>query len=204
MPKKNLDKIDVEDFKGYKKVYSGHIHLYQRSKNFTFVGSIFEMDRNDMGNQKGVFILDVIEGDEKFIPNMISPKFKKVYLMNESDIDLLDGISTNDYIDLYISNSLLISNRKLRRKLELILETGNFASVEYIDDINITQDDEEVSQSIVNENIEGNIPKIQLDYKDLIRDYILSQNYDKEKIKMGILQEYNDIIKIYDDGYKKV
>ena len=27
---------------------------------------------------------------------------------------------------------------------------------------------------------------------------------DKEKIKMGILQEYNDIIKIYDDGYKKV
>lgn len=201
---KNLDKIDVEDFKGYKKVYSGHIHLYQRSKNFTFVGSIFEMDRNDMGNQKGVFILDVIEGDEKFIPNMISPKFKKVYLMNESDIDLLDGISTNDYIDLYISNSLLISNRKLRRKLELILETGNFASVEYIDDINITQDDEEVSQSIVNENIEGNIPKIQLDYKDLIRDYILSQNYDKEKIKMGILQEYNDIIKIYDDGYKKV
>jgi DNA repair exonuclease SbcCD nuclease subunit len=203
---KNTDKIDVEEFKKYKKVYSGHIHIHQVNKNFTFVGSIHEMDRNDRENQKGIFILDVIEGTETFIPNLISPKFKKVYVMNEGDIDSLDKVSTKDYIDLYISNSLLVSNRKLRRKLEILLETGNFASVEYVDDINTTdaETDEDIKQSIINENLDGeDVPKIQLEYKEVIREYILAQSYENEKIKNGIVQEYNEIIKIYDEGYKK-
>ena len=202
---KNTDKIDIEEFKGYKKVYSGHIHILDRHKNFTFVGNNFEMDRNDRENQKGVFILDVIEGTETFIPNLISPKFKRVYVMNEGDIDSLDKVSTKDYIDLYISNSLLVSNRKLRRKLEILLETGNFASVEYVDDINNTdaETDEDIKQSIINENLDGeSVPKIQLEYKEIIKEYILAQSYENEKIKNGIVQEYNEIIKIYDEGYK--
>lgn len=201
---KNTDKIDIEEFKGYKRVYSGHIHILDRHKNFTFVGNNFEMDRNDRENQKGVFILDVIEGTETFIPNLISPKFKRVYVMNEGDIDSLDKVSTKDYIDLYISNSLLVSNRKLRRKLEILLETGNFASVEYVDDINTTdaETDEDIKQSIINENLDEGIPTIQLEYKEVIREYILSQSYENEKIKNGIVQEYNEIIKIYDEGYQ--
>lgn len=202
---KNTDKIDVEEFKKYKNVFSGHIHIQQVNKNFTFVGSIHEMDRNDRENQKGVFILDVIEGTETFIPNLISPKFKRVYVMNEGDIDSLDKVSTKDYIDLYISNSLLVSNRKLRRKLEILLETGNFASVEYVDDINTTdaETDEDIKQSIINENLDEGIPTIQLEYKEVIREYILAQSYENEKIKNGIVQEYNEIIKIYDEGYQK-
>jgi hypothetical protein len=43
--------------------------------------------------------------------------------------------NSKDYIDISISNSLLISNRKLRRKLEVILEKSGFSSVDYIDDI---------------------------------------------------------------------
>lgn len=203
---KNLDKINVEDFIGFKRVYSGHIHIQQVSKNFTFVGSIFEMDRNDMGNQKGVYIIDTNDDSEVFIPNNISPKFKKVYVMKERDIELLDGISTKNYIDLFISNSLLIGNRKLRRKLEIILESGNFASVEYVDDINKEEeyDNDVIKQEIINENIDGTeIPQIKLEYKDVIREYISSQSYETEKIKSGILQEYNEIVRIYDEGYSK-
>lgn len=193
---KNLDKIDISDFKGYKNVYSGHIHLSQKNKNFTFVGSTYEMDRNDINNPKGVYLL---EDEEVFIENKISPKFKKVYLLNEIDIESLDTISTNDYIDLYISNSLLINNRKLRRKLEMLLEGGNFASVEYIDDINITEDK---SVEKLNESLEEkDIPKIQLDYKEFISEYIKSQSYESDKVKDGIISEYNNIIKIYDEGY---
>ncbi|NCU93675.1 MAG: hypothetical protein EBV54_06025, partial [Burkholderiaceae bacterium] len=39
---KNPDKIDVEEFSGFKNVYSGHIHILQVNKNFTFVGNNFE------------------------------------------------------------------------------------------------------------------------------------------------------------------
>ena len=198
---KNLDKIDVEDFGGYTNVKTGHIHIQQQIGHITFVGSIFEMDRNDMGNQKGIYIIDTEDDTERFIPNNVSPKFKKVHVITEDDIDNLDKVSTKDYIDLFISNSLLISNRKLRRKLEVILETGKFASVDYIDDINTTdeEEDEDVKQQIINESDE---PKIQLEYKEIIREYILSQSYENEKIKSGIVSEYNEIVKIYDDEYK--
>ena len=189
---KNNDKIGIEQFSKFKKVFSGHIHISQRISQFTFVGSNFEMDRNDMDNQKGIFVLDVESGDDTFIPNNISPKFKKVNVLVESDIDNLDNISTKDFIDLYISNSLIISSRKIRRKIEIILEKGNFASVEYIDDIKDNDDEEIMVESVDPESEDSKRDPIKLDYKDYIYDYINSQNYSSDKIKKGILNEYEE------------
>jgi DNA repair exonuclease SbcCD nuclease subunit len=201
---KNPDKIDVEEFSGYKNVYSGHIHILQVNKNFTFVGNNFEMDRNDINNQKGIFILDTFIDEEKFVPNNISPKYKKIYIRTQEDIESLELVSTKDYIDLFISNSLLINNRKLRRKLEMMLESGNFASVDYIDDLVLEKNDE--TKSVIDEITEeelnnGIVPSIQLEYTDLIRQYINGQKYESEKIKNGVLQEFNEIARIYDEGY---
>jgi DNA repair exonuclease SbcCD nuclease subunit len=202
---KNNDKIDVEEFSGYKNVYSGHIHILQVSKNFTFVGNNFEMDRNDTNNQKGIFILDTLTDEENFIPNNVSPRYKKIYIRTQEDIETLENVSTKDYIDLFISNSLLINNRKLRRKLELMLESGNFASVDYIDDLVLEKNDEEV-KSIIDDITDdelnnGVVPSIQLEYTDLIRQYINNQKYESEKIKNGVLQEFNEIARVYDEGY---
>ena len=200
---KNNDKIDVEEFSGYKNVYSGHIHILQVTKNFTFVGNNFEMDRNDINNQKGIFILDVIGESERFVKNEISPRYKKIYIRTQEDIDILESISTKDYIDLFISNSLLINNRKLRRKLEMVLETGNFASVDYIDDIvNEEKSTKTVLDELTEEELKaGVIPSIELDYTDLIREYINNQKYESEKIKMGVISEFNEVARIYDEGF---
>ena len=200
---KNNDKIDVEEFSGYKNVYSGHIHILQVSKNFTFVGNNFEMDRNDINNQKGIFILDTLLDEERFIPNNVSPKYKKIYIRTQEDIESLELVSTKDYIDLFISNSLLINNRKLRRKLETMLESGNFASVDYIDDLVLESGEvksviDEITEDELNNGI---VPSIQLEYTDLIRQYINTQKYESEKIKNGVLQEFNEIARIYDEGY---
>lgn len=199
---KNLDKIDVDEFKGFKGVYSGHIHLVQRSKNFVFIGSNFQMDRNDYGDQKGLFTIDVETGEEEFIENNISPVFKKVRIVEEDDIETLEDLKdTKDYVDISISNNLLVSNRKLRRKLEILLEKGNFASIDYIDDItNELEDGEEesVDESIDESSIDISI---QLDYEDYVKEYILKQKYENESFKSGILSEYDEIIKIYKDNY---
>ena len=204
---KNLDKIDVESFSGYKNVYSGHIHIVQRNKNFTFVGNNFEMDRNDLGNQKGIFILDVVEETERFVPNEVSPRYRKVYVKTEEDILSLEEISTKDYwVDLFISNSLLINNRKLRRKLESMLENGNFASVDYIDDISITRQEntkDVLNEELTSEDLEnGVIPTIQLEYTEVIRNHISVQSYGSEKIRNGVMSEFNEIVRIYDESYK--
>jgi calcineurin-like phosphoesterase family protein len=201
---RNNDKIDVDDFKSFKRVYSGHIHIRQINTNFEFIGSNFQMDRNDYNDQKGITILDTNTGESEFIPNLVSPVFKKIRLVNEDDIEELELLSeSKDYIDIAISNNLLINNRKLRRKLEVVLEKGGFASVEYIDDI--TKELEEGEEiDILNESTdENNLDiSIQLDYEDYIKEYILKQKYDNDKFKNGIVNEYDEIIKIYQDNFK--
>jgi calcineurin-like phosphoesterase family protein len=199
---RNSDKIDVDDFKCFRRVFSAHIHIRQVSKNFEFIGSNFQMDRNDFGDQKGITVLDTNTGETEFIPNNISPVFKKVRIANEEDIELLETLKTSkDYIDIAISNNLLISNRKLRRKLEIILEKSNFASVEYIDDITKELvDDEELNESIeINE--ETLDISISLDYEDYVKEYILKQKYDSDKFKSGVISEYDEVIKIYKENY---
>lgn len=199
---KNNDKIDINDFRSFKKVRSGHIHLAQSNKQFTFVGSIFQMDRNDMGDQKGIFVIDTLDDSEEFYPNNISPRFKKLEILTEEDVDKLDTLNTKDYIDLYISNTLLIGNRKLRRKLEIILEKGSFASVEYIDDIkDENKESENNVADILDENGELKI-SVNLEFEEYIREYIKAQNWDSDKIKLGILSEYEEIVQTYRQNYK--
>jgi len=196
---RNKNKIDVEDFGGYSHVYSGHIHLVQRNKNFTFVGSIHEMDRNDIDNQKGLFLLDTEKDTELFVPNTISPKFRKIYVTKEEDIDGIEN-SSNDWIDLFISNSLLINNRKLRRKLESILRDGGFENVEYIDDIvNESQLVNEEKEIIENK---ANVISINLDFEEYIKDYIKVESWESDKIKDGVLGEFEEIINIYKSSNK--
>ena len=198
---RNPDKIDVEEFSGYKNVFSGHIHIRQENKNFTFIGSLYQMDRNDYGDKKGITILDLVTGDIEFVHNDYSPIFKKVRVMNEDDVEMLDEIKeSKDYIDIAISNSLLMDNRKLRRKLEMILEKSNFASVEYIDDVSlVTEGNEE--EEVIELDEETLDISIQLDYEDYVKEYILKQKYENNKFKDGILNEYDEIIKIYKENY---
>ena len=199
---RNVDKIDIEDFKDFRKVYSGHYHIVQRDQNFTFVGSIFQMDRNDYKDQKGIFIIDVENEEEEFVENKVSPVFRKYNVISETDVDGLDALrNSKDYIDLSISNNLLISNRKLRRKLEVLLENSGFSSVDYIDDI-VTKVDESVDSTPDEEFDEEKLDiSIQLDYADYIKEYINKQKYDNDTFREGVVTEYDEVIRIYNENY---
>lgn len=198
---KNPDKIDVNEFSAFKKVYSGHLHIRSSMKNVEFVGSIFQMDRNDIGDQKGITVLDTNTDKSIFIPNKISPIFMKFTIKNEEDVNNLEQYkNSKNYIDLIISNNLLISNRKLRRRLEGILENGNFATIEYLDDITEDLvDGEEIKEELILES-EVDITS-SLDFNEYIKDYILKQKYDNEIFKNGVLQEFDEITKIYTENY---
>lgn len=198
---KNKNKIDIDDFGSYGHCYSGHIHISQKSKNFTFIGSPYQMDRNDRGNRKGVFILNVETGVEEFIENKLSPEFIGLNILSEEDIPKLENIDTSkNYIDLSISNSLLINNRKVRRNIEIILEKGNFSSIDYINDI-IKEETKEEDLEDVMEDID--LKNIKLDeLEDIVLKYIERQTYDSKEIKEGIMKEYMKILNIYKDEYK--
>ncbi len=196
---RNPDKIDVDNFSSYKNVFSGHIHITQKNKNFRFIGSLYQMDRNDAGDQKGITVLDLTSDTVHFEPNLFSPVFKKVSVRVEDDIDQLDQlVDSKDYIDLLISNSLLVGNRKLRRKIEGLLETGNFSSVEYIDDIMSDEEGESTTEEIDGDTVDISI---RLDYDEVIRKYIQEGKWDSDKIKSGVLSEFEEVIRIYKESY---
>jgi hypothetical protein len=85
-----------------------------------------------------------------------------------------------------------------------MLEKGNFASVEYIDDITKELvDGEEVNESNDVEFDENGIEiSVQLEYEDYIKEYILKQKYENDKFKSGIVNEFDEVIKIYNENYK--
>ena len=160
------------------------------------------MDRNDMDDQKGITMLDLPTGKISFHKNDYSPVFRKFSVRTEDDIERLDDLKdTKDYIDLSISNKLLISNRKLRRKLEIMLEKGNFTSVDYIDDITKELvDGEEIVESIMVDE-SGLEISAALEYEEYIKEYILSQKYEG-KFMDGVVSEFDEVIKIYNESYK--
>ena len=86
-----------------------------------------------------------------------------------------------------------------------MLEQGNFASVEYLDDIVLqkAENGEIITEELSTDEFdEGVIPTIQLEYTEMIREYINGSKYESDKIKNGVLQEFNEVVKIYDDNYK--
>ena len=59
------------------RILSGHIHKRQETKKGLYFGSPYQMERSDIGDQKGIYIFTV-EGDNMtrtFVENNYSPKF---------------------------------------------------------------------------------------------------------------------------------
>ena len=128
--------LDIEDFLGYNKIYSGHIHIVQDIKNFKFIGSPYHLDRNDVENQKGIFIYDTKKDTDIFIANNFSPEFIKIKIEDDNDLNKLqDNILTKNFIDIEVSNQLLVNSPHVRLQLDKICNKFKINNITYIDDI---------------------------------------------------------------------
>jgi DNA repair exonuclease SbcCD nuclease subunit len=102
--------LEADDLHGYKKIYSGHIHIRQESKNFIYTGTPYEMDRGDSGNIKGFYVLDVT-GDKithKFVENTVSPKYLRLEMYDLLNMkpSQIKRLFNNNFIDINIESSL--------------------------------------------------------------------------------------------------
>ena len=68
--------VDAEKFHG--RIISGHIHKRQETEKVVYVGSPYHLSRSDIGNQKGIYTMNVETGELDFIPNTYSPVFQKI------------------------------------------------------------------------------------------------------------------------------
>lgn len=94
-----------ELLKGGKSIYTGHFHKYQhkdyKKGSITYVGSPFQHNFNDVGNENGFHVLDFKSGGCEFVKNSsVFPTFEYVKLSNIKNLDK-DSIRGN-YIKLIV------------------------------------------------------------------------------------------------------
>lgn len=134
----NRNILDIEDFSGFSKVYSGHIHIVQTIKNFTFVGSPYHLDRNDVWNKKGIWVYDTKKKQDVFIENEFSPEFIKHKILKSEDLSILnDLLQTNNFIDVEISKNLFLNEPNLRLEFDKLSNKYRIENIDYIDDIEV-------------------------------------------------------------------
>jgi DNA repair exonuclease SbcCD nuclease subunit len=182
----NKEGCTTTEYRGFKRVYSGHIHYSQEKGNVKMIGNPYQMTRSDMNNKKGMYLFDLETGIETFIENKISPKFIKIHLLNYLDktIEELKSDIINLYIPAKISSSYNLG--ALMREIDGLsrfIEPNIYDESSYIDTDLMDLDSEEIER----------IYK-QFDIMTLCSKYIKSTGFE-EDLKGKLL---NKVKKLYD------
>ena len=109
-------KVEVEHGNGeesytkHRKVYGGHLHHRQRVNDFiTLIGCPYQMTRSDLGNKKGIYVVDLETKTEQFIENNYSPEFISANFESllELSKEQIQNIFYNKFVDLKVSRKWL-------------------------------------------------------------------------------------------------
>lgn len=137
--------LDGADAKVYgKKIYAGHIHKRQESKAVTYVGSPYQLKRSDIGNVKGVYVLNITDSGkvkEIFKENTVSPIFVKVKFDDLLDKPFaeLKSIICNNYVYVVITKAA--SKEVNKAKLVDVLDECGTRHLEILVDSTSVNDD---------------------------------------------------------------
>jgi len=175
--------FDSNTFKG-KKIYSGHIHKRQESEKVTYIGAPYQLRRSDIGNEKGIYVLNVENEEivENFYKNDYSPKFLKLRVEDIMDITLenLRKLLTNNYVDIIIKrtelNNINISNLMTAldscstKKIEIILDNSDVEQV-------LKETDEITKDLTLNDIVKNKILKLEISDKQKSELLKLNEHY---------------------------
>jgi hypothetical protein len=132
-----------ETYRKHKRVYGGHIHYRQKVNNFiTLIGCPYQMTRSDIGNKKGVYLLDLETYDEQFIENNYSPEFitSNFDSLLQLNREHISAIFTNKFVDFKVSRKWLeeldipgfVQSLNTQRSIEIIeIEDEDILNLEF-------------------------------------------------------------------------
>lgn len=177
--------VSSDSMKKFKRVFSGHIHYAQEKGNIKMLGSPYEITRSDMGNQKGITLLDLETGDERFFRNDFSPKFKKFDFNTvlEMTIEDAEGLFSNNFVDIMVDSSISF-------KAPLNVITDNIASARKISFHPFDPN----QNGLLTEQFQNNENRT-FSVMDFIDSYISSLEYD-EQTKEKLLKSINKLHKV--------
>lgn len=170
--------VRVKDFKNFKQIFSGHIHIQQSFRNgeWLYVGNPYHLDRNDRGEEKGVWLVDWVTKEREFIVNTINPHYVKFEINSLNDLDGLEQQVGHNYADLIINHKLIQESKKLHDKLKALRRKIKISKILWTEPpISINENTwREIKNTTGNEKIDGAIQEAinSLDYEDPFKNRI--------------------------------
>lgn len=178
------DGIPKNVFLNCKKVFSGHFHTRSVQKigncEIVYVGSPYQFDRGDMGEERGFIDLDLDTLNYKYINNSKSIKFVKINYPNKYSEDEVKG----NLVDIYVNVSEDFNEKNFEKYLSgfenYVVDTPNVFMVS-------ESKPEDINFKITEHNI-SSIPK-------LIESYVKTlkiENY--EEVFSYLIELYKEAI----------
>lgn len=180
--------LNPEDLNEYKRIYSGHIHIRQQKGNMLYTGTPYQMDRGDLGNTRGFYVLNVEkpEIDEKFVKNTHSPVFLKYKLdeVLEMSVDEIRRTFDNNFVDIMIDVNFA-NKFTVTRFLDAISESKH-RKLEFF---TYTNQDKEQVKTADDFDAEDNF-----NLTDIFKAYLKTKDYSPD-LKREIVIKFLDIHK---------
>lgn len=159
----------------FDKVYTGHFHKRERkdfgNKFVEYIGSPYQITRNDIGTPRGFTILDVETGEEEFIENDQSIRFLR-YLYPEkiSKKDIKGNI-----VDVIIRFEDTEDNDKFLKYIESIEKAGSLfhPEVKIVDDTVSKESEFTIEHKSVETVMKEYIDTLEYENKDVIYQKLL-------------------------------
>lgn len=101
--------LKQSQFKDYKMVLSGHFHTPGEYGNITYLGSPFQTTFNDMGDQKGYYVLDT---DDVTLEKIPFEKYPHHYIIKDTDKDTEMPLINGNIIKLVFTDDYGIEGNK--------------------------------------------------------------------------------------------
>lgn len=164
----------------HKMIYSGHIHIKQKQRNIHYIGSPYHINKNDIGNTKGILILDTEKNEEMFLPNDRSPQYVVINMSDYEKDPLTRDKMINNYCTVVVSSEALTE----RKTKDLISELSDSVGKEngpLSVNIELYENKEEIHTENIKNNSSFSLYEFVSEYIDNCEDYS-----DKEK---GLLKK---------------
>ena len=177
--------VELDQFKSYKRVISGHFHIPSAHKNLTITGAPFVLNWGDVADQvpRGFYVLDTETDDLEFVPN---PEFLTLFSVIEYDIE---EKYNEDSFKNYEGNIVKVivnkkDNEKHYKQFTKLLNDAAFLSYSIID----------VSEQKV-ENVVISEKTLMLNTISAIGEYIDKQDtdVDRESLKQLAAEIYGEV-----------
>jgi DNA repair exonuclease SbcCD nuclease subunit len=182
--RKSEDGIQKKLFGRCKKVFSGHFHIRNKQKyegcDIMYIGSPYQLNRNDMDEERGFAILNFEDLSYENINNEISMKFIKLKFPEKFSKKRITG----NIIDVHIDYDDSYNEEKVERYIKRIEEYGPAISPNIFVDNNFGLNGElnpdDCNIGSITELMSEYINSLEIDNKDQIYE-ILIELYNESK-----------------------